>query len=125
MSGSQCCENPPALSSSCGSSGSVLELGGLKAYVTGPSDSKLAILLISDVFGNHPLAYSSSIPRFRCLHLVFFHFLYLGSINMDNENMKCSICCLYLKDPFIDSRGRSIFFFADNHVSGPAYTHLD
>ncbi|KAI8574569.1 hypothetical protein RHMOL_Rhmol01G0364900 [Rhododendron molle] len=51
MSGSQCCENPPALSSSCGSSGSVLELGGLKAYATGPSDSKLAILLISDVFG--------------------------------------------------------------------------
>ncbi|KAG5567613.1 hypothetical protein RHGRI_002976 [Rhododendron griersonianum] len=51
MSGSQCCENPPALNSSCGSSGSVLELGGLKAYATGPSDSKLAILLISDVFG--------------------------------------------------------------------------
>ncbi|KAF7153861.1 hypothetical protein RHSIM_Rhsim01G0276700 [Rhododendron simsii] len=51
MSGSQCCENPPALRSSCGSSGSVLELGGLNAYVTGPSDSKLAILLISDVFG--------------------------------------------------------------------------
>ncbi|GAV78724.1 DLH domain-containing protein [Cephalotus follicularis] len=50
MSGSQCCENPPALSSSSGA-GSVEEIGGLKAYVTGPSVSKRAIVLISDIFG--------------------------------------------------------------------------
>ncbi|KAK9281772.1 hypothetical protein L1049_004678 [Liquidambar formosana] len=50
MSGSQCCENPPTLSSSCGA-GSVIEFGGLKTYVTGPDDSKFAILLVSDVFG--------------------------------------------------------------------------
>ncbi|GFY98774.1 alpha/beta-Hydrolases superfamily protein [Actinidia rufa] len=54
MSGPQCCENPPALTSSCGGSGSVVELGGLKAYTTGPSDSKLAIVLISDVYGYEP-----------------------------------------------------------------------
>ncbi|WJZ90190.1 hypothetical protein VitviT2T_009353 [Vitis vinifera] len=50
MSGPQCCENPPTLSSSSGA-GCVTEIGGLKAYVSGPSDSKLAILLISDVYG--------------------------------------------------------------------------
>ncbi|KAK9945383.1 hypothetical protein M0R45_010903 [Rubus argutus] len=49
MSGPQCCENPPNLSSTCGV-GSVTEIGGLKAYVTGPSDSKLAILLVSDIY---------------------------------------------------------------------------
>ncbi|GAU33452.1 hypothetical protein TSUD_380880, partial [Trifolium subterraneum] len=31
--------------------GTVLELGGLQSYVTGPSHSKLALILISDVFG--------------------------------------------------------------------------
>ncbi|KAL5796773.1 hypothetical protein ACOSQ2_001593 [Xanthoceras sorbifolium] len=50
MAGSECCENPPALSSSSGA-GSVVEMGGLKTYVTGPSHSNRAILLISDVFG--------------------------------------------------------------------------
>ncbi|CAL5357534.1 endo-1,3;1,4-beta-D-glucanase-like isoform X3 [Camellia sinensis] len=57
MSGSQCCENPPAaLSASCGGSGSLVELAGLKVYATGSPDSNFAILLISDVFdfGNHP-----------------------------------------------------------------------
>lgn len=52
MSGSQCCENPPAaLSSSCGGSGSLVELAGLKVYATGSPDSNFAILFISDVFG--------------------------------------------------------------------------
>ncbi|XXG83420.1 hypothetical protein AAC387_Pa10g1179 [Persea americana] len=49
MASSQCCENPPALISACGV-GTVEQLGGLKTYVTGSSDSKLVILLISDVF---------------------------------------------------------------------------
>ncbi|KAK6937492.1 Dienelactone hydrolase [Dillenia turbinata] len=46
----ECCENPPTKSSSCGT-GSVIELGGLQTYATGPSDSRLAIILVSDVFG--------------------------------------------------------------------------
>ncbi|KAK6930037.1 hypothetical protein RJ641_004131 [Dillenia turbinata] len=46
----QCYENPPALDSTCGA-GNVDELGGFKTYVTGPTDSKLAIVLVSDVFG--------------------------------------------------------------------------
>ncbi|XP_030519590.2 endo-1,3;1,4-beta-D-glucanase-like [Rhodamnia argentea] len=50
MSSSQCFENPPNLSSTCGA-GRVEELAGLKTYVTGPSDSKRAVLLIADVFG--------------------------------------------------------------------------
>ncbi|KAK6930040.1 hypothetical protein RJ641_004134 [Dillenia turbinata] len=45
----QCYENPPALDSTCGA-GNVDELGGFKTYVTGPTDSKLAIVLVSDVF---------------------------------------------------------------------------
>ncbi|EYU38136.1 hypothetical protein ABFS82_14G197300 [Erythranthe guttata] len=50
MSGPQCCANPPTLSPNSGV-GSVIEFGGLKSYVSGPSDSKLAVLLASDVFG--------------------------------------------------------------------------
>ncbi|KAL0370546.1 UNVERIFIED_CONTAM: 1,4-beta-D-glucanase [Sesamum angustifolium] len=48
--GPQCCENPPTLSPISGV-GSVVEVAGLKTYVSGSSDSKLAILLASDVFG--------------------------------------------------------------------------
>ncbi|KAL1816656.1 hypothetical protein ACET3Z_019230 [Daucus carota] len=50
MSGAECCRNPPVLSSSSGS-GYVIQLAGLKAYVSGSSQSKLAILLVSDGFG--------------------------------------------------------------------------
>ncbi|XP_044499451.1 endo-1,3;1,4-beta-D-glucanase-like [Mangifera indica] len=50
MASSQCLDNPPILSPTCGA-GTVQELGGLNTYVTGPSDSKRAIILISDVFG--------------------------------------------------------------------------
>ncbi|XAR54617.1 Lysozyme [Bertholletia excelsa] len=50
MSGSQCCENPPTLNPGCGA-GHVEELGGLKCYISGSPDSKLSILLVSDVFG--------------------------------------------------------------------------
>ncbi|GMH18807.1 hypothetical protein Nepgr_020648 [Nepenthes gracilis] len=50
MSTSQCFENPPNLDSTSGA-GSVQEIGGLSAYITGPADAKLAVLLISDVFG--------------------------------------------------------------------------
>lgn len=50
MSGPQCCENPPTLNPSSGA-GSVSELGGLKSYISGSSDSNLAIVLVSDVYG--------------------------------------------------------------------------
>ncbi|KAJ6420728.1 hypothetical protein OIU84_028148 [Salix udensis] len=45
-----CLENPPNLTPGYGG-GTVQELGGLETYVTGPSDSNLAILLLSDVLG--------------------------------------------------------------------------
>ncbi|KAH9765350.1 DLH domain-containing protein [Citrus sinensis] len=50
MSGPQCCANPPTLNPNSGA-GHVEKLGGLNAYVTGSPDSKLAVLLISDVYG--------------------------------------------------------------------------
>ncbi|KAF5175916.1 Endo-1,3-1,4-beta-D-glucanase [Thalictrum thalictroides] len=50
MSGPQCCENPPTLSSTSGV-GTVEDFGGLKTYVTGSLDSKRGILLVSDIFG--------------------------------------------------------------------------
>ncbi|XP_057771840.1 endo-1,3;1,4-beta-D-glucanase-like isoform X2 [Salvia miltiorrhiza] len=50
MSGPQCCENPPTLDPSCGS-GQLQQFGGLTSYISGPSDSKAAVILISDVFG--------------------------------------------------------------------------
>ncbi|KAH9765344.1 DLH domain-containing protein [Citrus sinensis] len=50
MSGPQCCANPPTLNPNSGA-GHVEKLGGLNTYVTGSPDSKVAALLISDVFG--------------------------------------------------------------------------
>ncbi|KAI3965562.1 hypothetical protein MKX01_010519 [Papaver californicum] len=45
-----CCKNPPALNSSSGYE-HVEEIGGLKTYVSGSLDTKLGILLVSDVYG--------------------------------------------------------------------------
>eukprot|EP00262_Sarcandra_glabra_P020716 TRINITY_DN83_c0_g1_i3.p1 TRINITY_DN83_c0_g1~~TRINITY_DN83_c0_g1_i3.p1 ORF type:complete len:255 (+),score=62.13 TRINITY_DN83_c0_g1_i3:47-766(+) len=50
MASSECCDNPPTLSSSSGS-GRVEQIGGIKAYTTGSLDSKLAVVFISDIFG--------------------------------------------------------------------------
>nr|AYP70936.1 endoglucanase 8 [Actinidia deliciosa] len=50
MANAQCCANAPTLSSTCGG-GLVEDFGGLKTYITGSSNSKNAILLVSDVFG--------------------------------------------------------------------------
>ncbi|EXB95850.1 hypothetical protein L484_010049 [Morus notabilis] len=50
MSGPQCCSNPPTLNPSSGA-GNVNKLGGINSYVTGASNSRLAVLLISDVYG--------------------------------------------------------------------------
>ncbi|GAA0142117.1 hydrolase [Lithospermum erythrorhizon] len=50
MSGAQCCDKPPTLSAASGA-GCVTQVAGLKSYVSGSPDFKLAIILISDVFG--------------------------------------------------------------------------
>ncbi|KAK9929853.1 hypothetical protein M0R45_026929 [Rubus argutus] len=50
ISGPQCCSNPPIINRSCGSD-SAEKYGGLNVYVTGSTNAKIAILLISDVFG--------------------------------------------------------------------------
>ncbi|KAJ4722352.1 endo-1,31,4-beta-D-glucanase-like [Melia azedarach] len=50
MSGPQCCSNPPTLNPGSGE-GHVEKLGGLDTYVTGSLDSKLGVLLVSDIFG--------------------------------------------------------------------------
>ncbi|KAJ4833813.1 hypothetical protein Tsubulata_038283 [Turnera subulata] len=50
MAGPQCCANPPTMIPGYGD-GSVIELGGVMAYVTAPSPSNPAILLAHDVFG--------------------------------------------------------------------------
>ncbi|PWA46983.1 alpha/Beta hydrolase fold protein [Artemisia annua] len=51
MSGPQCCENPPTFGSSTGEIGRIEEIGGLKSYIAGSLDSKLAVVLIADIFG--------------------------------------------------------------------------
>ncbi|KAB5531893.1 hypothetical protein DKX38_018563 [Salix brachista] len=48
MSGPQCCANPPTLNPSSGA-GHVEKVGGLDSYVSGSPDSKLVILLVSDI----------------------------------------------------------------------------
>lgn len=50
MSGPQCCENPPDMTSTPGGE-HVEDLGGLKCYISGSVDSKIAVLLVSDIFG--------------------------------------------------------------------------
>ncbi|ESQ47470.1 hypothetical protein EUTSA_v10021426mg [Eutrema salsugineum] len=50
MSDHQCTENPPNLDPNSGS-GQVEKLGGLDTYVSGSTHSKLAVVLVSHVFG--------------------------------------------------------------------------
>ncbi|CAN7049210.1 unnamed protein product [Brassica rapa subsp. trilocularis] len=50
MSGHQCTENPPKLDPNSGS-GHVEKLGGLDSYISGSTHSKLAVVLVSHVFG--------------------------------------------------------------------------
>lgn len=58
MLGSQCFQNPPSLSSDSHGAGTIQELGGLRTHITGPPDPKLAIILVSDVFGKDPSSIS-------------------------------------------------------------------
>ncbi|GMN46570.1 hypothetical protein TIFTF001_015751 [Ficus carica] len=50
MSGPECCSNPPILNPSSGA-GHIEKLGGIESYVSGTPNSKLAVVLISDVYG--------------------------------------------------------------------------
>ncbi|KAL5163568.1 Endo-1,3-1,4-beta-D-glucanase [Glycine soja] len=50
MSGPQCCSNPPSLNPG-GGVGHVDKVGGVDSYFTGSPHSKLAVLMLSDVFG--------------------------------------------------------------------------
>ncbi|KAL8210947.1 hypothetical protein R6Q57_005384 [Mikania cordata] len=51
MSGGQCCENPPVVGSGSLQQDRIEVIGGLKSYTAGSLLSKLAVLLIADVFG--------------------------------------------------------------------------
>ncbi|XP_057415522.1 endo-1,3;1,4-beta-D-glucanase-like isoform X3 [Lotus japonicus] len=50
MSGPQCCSNPPTINPTAGA-GHVEKFAGLDSYLTGSPHSKLAILLVSDIYG--------------------------------------------------------------------------
>ncbi|XP_076927327.1 endo-1,3;1,4-beta-D-glucanase-like [Bidens hawaiensis] len=50
MSGPECCRNPPVISKG-EESGEVLQIASLSSYVSGKLDSKIAVILVSDVFG--------------------------------------------------------------------------
>jgi len=49
-----CCSIPPIVSQGYQEKGKYETIGGLKTYVTGPSDTKKAILYVYDIFGYFP-----------------------------------------------------------------------
>ncbi|KAI3808723.1 hypothetical protein L1987_24682 [Smallanthus sonchifolius] len=51
MSGPQCCENPPAVFSGSGQDDRIEVIGGLTSYTAGSLASKLAVVLIADIYG--------------------------------------------------------------------------
>ena len=55
MASPQCYANPPTLNLA-GGEGRVVDdgFGGIAAYVAGSTESKAAVILISDIFGNTP-----------------------------------------------------------------------
>ncbi|MQL91009.1 hypothetical protein Taro_023616 [Colocasia esculenta] len=55
MASPQCCANPPTLDAVSGQGAVVADFGGLRAYVAGSPDAGLAVVLVSDVFGECPL----------------------------------------------------------------------
>ncbi|KAJ4968443.1 hypothetical protein NE237_015144 [Protea cynaroides] len=66
MPNPQCVENAPTLSASSGE-GCVQEFAGLNTYITGSPDSKVAILLVTDVFGYEATYGGYEAPIFRKL----------------------------------------------------------
>jgi len=67
MSGPECCSNPPLLNPNAGA-GHVEKLAGLDSYIAGSPNSNLAVLLISDVFGD-------LLSKFHLYSFVFILFL--------------------------------------------------
>ncbi|CAL9167315.1 unnamed protein product [Musa hybrid cultivar] len=65
MASPQCCANPPTLSPACGDGIVVDDLGGVRAYTAGSPNSKIAVLLISDVYGD-VLCSSLKLPSVSC-----------------------------------------------------------
>ncbi|RDL41007.1 putative hydrolase related to dienelactone hydrolase [Venustampulla echinocandica] len=51
-----CCSIPPVVSKGYKEKGKYETVGGLKTYVTGPSDASVALLFIYDIFGYFPQA---------------------------------------------------------------------
>lgn len=79
MSGPECCSNPPPLNPTSGA-GHVEKLGGLNTYIAGSSDSKHAILLVSDVFGICRFLTFSGFCNFFSLFLsILRYFLWIVS----------------------------------------------
>lgn len=73
MAGEQCCENPPALDGAADAADAAVsdvELAGLRCYVSGAADSRAAVVLISDVFGERSLSLS---PQFFVSISSLFH----------------------------------------------------
>jgi len=72
---SACCNIPPIVSKGYEGKGKYETVGGIRSYVTGPTDSPTAILFIHDIFGYYPQTVqgadilASSSPSSQ--HLVF------------------------------------------------------
>ncbi|KAJ4722351.1 endo-1,31,4-beta-D-glucanase-like [Melia azedarach] len=96
MSGPQCCANPPTLNPSSGA-GHVEKLGGLNTYVTGSSDSKLAVLLVSDVYGYEA-------PNLRKL-----------ADKIAAAGFYVAVPDFFYGDPFAPDSGKSIQDWIKNH----------
>ncbi|GFP94833.1 hypothetical protein PHJA_001627700 [Phtheirospermum japonicum] len=48
--------------------GQVIQIGGLQAYVSGPKDSKIAVILASDVFGR-----LRTMRSHAAMHVLYMH----------------------------------------------------
>ncbi|PRQ26166.1 putative carboxymethylenebutenolidase [Rosa chinensis] len=97
VSGPQCLEHPPNLNGTSGA-GSVIKVGGLKAYVTGPSHSKLAIILASDVYGFEApnlRKIADKVASTAGFHVVVPDFFYGEPYNPNNTQRNMTV---WLKD---------------------------
>ncbi|KAM7255764.1 hypothetical protein ACFE04_011505 [Oxalis oulophora] len=87
MSGPQCCSNPPTLNPNSGA-GHVEKLAGLDTYVSGSPETKLTILLISDVFGYEAPILRSLADKVAAAgyYVVVPDFLYGDPLVLDNPD---------------------------------------